>query len=384
MSPALTGALIALPWIALPVIMLARLRHSTALDGYPPVTDADAPMVSIIVPARNEAHHIDACVRSVLSSAYPRFEVIVVDDHSTDGTGEIARAIGDPRVRVIANPDLPKGWVGKQWACHNGAQHATGALLLFTDADTRHGPELLPRAVRAMQVRGADLMSVAGYQIMESFWEKAVQPQVFAMILLRYGGTDTMSRSTDPYAKIANGQYLLLRADRYRETGGHEAVKWHIAEDMRMAQEWTRRGLSVQLVVALSYMQTRMYASLREIIEGWGKNVYAGGRDAVPLGPLGQKLLRITFPAPALFTLAPVVGLVGGLVGAFSATVLAWGAISYAVAVLFWLVIYALSRQPVWYAFVYPIGAGVLLWIFTRAAWRGDNVMWKGRDYTVG
>ena len=117
------------------------------------------PFVSAIIPARNERRNIERCVRSVLSAHYPSFEVIVVNDHSTDGTDDVRaqRRAADARLRVVDAPDLPAGWFGKQWACTTGARAARGELLVFTDADTRHEPDLLPRAVNAMRARRRSL-----------------------------------------------------------------------------------------------------------------------------------------------------------------------------------------------------------------------------------
>src|SRR4051812_19060219 len=142
-----------LPWLAPPLVAVVRSRNSRWLDDVSAAVSANAPLVSVIIPARNERRNIERCVRSVLSTTYASIEVLVVDDHSIDGTGDIAREIasGDQRVRVISAPDLPEGWFGKQWACTAGARAARGSLLLFTDADTNHAPDLLPRAVNAMQ-----------------------------------------------------------------------------------------------------------------------------------------------------------------------------------------------------------------------------------------
>src|ERR1035437_9367986 len=136
-----------LPWGARPPAVLWGVRQRTSLAAYSPAlpTDAALELVSVIVPARDEARNMEACLRSILATTWPGIEVIVVNDHSADDTGDIARrmAAGDSRVSAIDNRDLPEGWFGKQWACHNGASVARGTFLLFTDADTRHGPELL-------------------------------------------------------------------------------------------------------------------------------------------------------------------------------------------------------------------------------------------------
>ena len=383
MSPSVIIVLAALPWVVIPAVILWRLRDSASLDAYPAQLPADAPLLSVVLPARNEAHNIEPCLRSILLTAYPNIEVIVVDDHSHDGTGDIAQRIAatDARVQVINNPDLPDGWFGKQWACHNGARAAIGALLCFTDADTRHGPELLSRSVNAMVARRADLFSVAGSQTMLTFWEKLIQPHIFVLLFAKYGGTEKVSRSTNPYDKIANGQYLLMRRDTYDRTGGHETVRTHVAEDLRMAQEWCRLGFSVQFVTGLEHMSTRMYEGLGEIIRGWGKNVYAAGRDSLDLGPIGHAVLRVIFPLPALWEIVPIGLGVGAVFGVVPPAVGIWGALVYAITAFYWGVVYRLAKQPVWRGLLHPLASAMIFVIFTRAAWKGDRVEWKGRAY---
>jgi chlorobactene glucosyltransferase len=382
-SASLWVALASLPWILVPVAVLWELRKSKSLEDYTAEPPANPPLVSVIVPARDEARNIDACVRSILASTWPAFEVIVVNDHSTDGTGDIARAIAarDARVRVVENPGLPDGWFGKQWACHNGALAARGTILLFTDADTRHAPKLLVLAVNAMRVRGADLFSVAGSMVMETFWEQLLQPHVITLIIARYGSTERLSRSKDPYMKIANGQYILATRAAYDKTGGHEAVRSHVAEDLRLAQEWCRKGYSVQMVEGFDWLSTRMYHGFGEIARGWGKNVYAAGRDTLPLGPVGRAALRLVFPLPALWEIVPAAVAIAALFGLVSPAAGVWGAICYGVSALYWAVIHFMMKAPVPLALLHPVAAVAMFGIFTRAAWKGERVEWKGRAY---
>ncbi|MFI5246130.1 MAG: glycosyltransferase family 2 protein, partial [Gemmatimonadales bacterium] len=303
MSANVAAGLAALPWLVVPCVILWRLRRTTRLGVYSPEVPVNAPLVSIVVPARNEARNIDACLRSILATTWPAIEVIVVDDHSSDGTGGIARRIGttDARVHVIDNPDLPEGWMGKQWACRNGQLTARGTFLLFTDADTRHGPALLARSMNAMRERRADLFSVGGSQTMETFWERLLQPHVFGMLVARFGDTERVNRSSDPYDKIANGQFMLMTREVYDRAGGHAAVRSHVAEDLRFAQEWTRLGYSVLIVEGFDYMATRMYAGFAVIWRGWGKNMWAAGRDTISAGPAAKAVLRIVAPLAPLW-----------------------------------------------------------------------------------
>jgi chlorobactene glucosyltransferase len=381
-SPYEIAIFAALPWVVLPLVILWRLRNTASLDAYPAAA-VETPLVSVIVPARNEARSIDACMRSILATTWPAMELIVVNDHSSDGTGDIARRIAsnDPRVEVIDNPDLPDGWIGKQWACHNGARIASAPFVLFTDADTRHGPELLARSMNAMRERRADLFTVAGSQVMETFWERLLQPHVFGMLVARFGDTERVSRSRDPYDKIANGQFMLMRRDLYDRTGGHEAVRTHVAEDLRLAQEWTRLGYSVQIVVGFDHMTTRMYEGFAEIWRGWGKNIWAAGRDTISAGPRVRALLRIVAPLVPLWEIIPPVAIAAAVVGAAPIAVGVWGTIAFAANTLFWMMIHLAFRAQVRYALLNPLAALVLVGLFARASWRGERVEWKGRSY---
>jgi chlorobactene glucosyltransferase len=380
----IVGALAATAWVMGIAFTLWRFRDSQHLDAYPAATPVDAPLVSVIIPARNEAHNIERCLRSVLATAWPRLQVIVVDDHSTDGTGALARRVASELgadVRVIPAPDLPDGWFGKQWACHTGARAATGELLCFTDADTHHGPELLARSINALIARRAELFTVAGRQEMVTFWEKVMQPMVFALLLSRYGGTEAMSRSTRPVDKIANGQFLLMRRDAYRRVGGHESVRAHVAEDLRLAQRITEMGLSAQMVLAQDHLTTRMYTSLGEIRRGWGKNVYAAGRDALRLNAFTRRLLPFVFPIPALMPAIPAIVLLLAFLGILGDGARLFGIIALSANLLFWAGVYAYARlSPLW-ALLHPLGSVVFAAICAEAAWRGSRVEWKGRRY---
>ncbi len=373
----------ALPWIALPVILLWRQRASRSLDDEAASAPADAPLVSIVIPARDEARNIARCLSSVLATSYPRIEVIVVDDHSADATHALAESVAsrDARARVLTNPDLPDGWFGKQWACTTGAGAARGEILLFADADTEHAPDLVTRAVNAMRSREADLLSIAGRQELGSFWERVVQPLVFALLALRYGSTERVTTSPHITDKIANGQCLLIRRDAYDAIGGHAAVRQVVAEDLALAQRTFAHGRRVALVLGVDQLSTRMYTSLREIVRGWRKNIFVGGISSVPGGALG----RFFYPALLLFTpivpLIPVVTLTLGLLGLVSAATLAWSAIAVAVTLAFWMLVYHRIGESPLYGFAYPLGSLVLLGIALQAVTRGQDVTWKGRSY---
>jgi chlorobactene glucosyltransferase len=318
-----------------------------------------------------------------LSNDYPRFDVVIVDDQSTDGTGDIARSIAktDARVRVIETGALPQGWFGKQWACESGARATGGDIILFADADTTQSRDLITRSVNTMLRRHADLFSVLGRQELGSFWEKLIQPQVFSIMSVRYGGTESITKSRFVKDKIANGQCLFVWRSTYEEFGGHALVKSHVADDLMMAQRYFARGKRVVLAEGLKQLSTRMYTSLSELIHGWGKNVFAGGRDSVPLGKLGRIFFPFFLLSGPLIGLLPALVLIARVFVVFPEAVVLWAAIAQTALLLWWLFVYLqLGESPV-YAVIAPLGAAVVFYIFARAWLRGQNVSWKGRSY---
>ncbi len=371
----------ALPWILIPLGVAWRFRDSRSLEDEAADAPADAPLVSIIIPARNEARNIARCVRSVLSSTYPALEVIVVDDHSTDGTGDLAREAvhDDARLRVIQPPPLPDGWFGKQWACASGAAAARGEILCFADADTQHSSDLVTRSVNAMRRGRADLFSIAGRQELGGFWERLIQPQVFTMLLARYGGTETVTRSPRVHDKIANGQCIFVRRSAYDAIGGHGAVRDKVAEDLMLAQRMFAAGHHVALAVGIDQLSTRMYTSLRELVAGWSKNIYAGGIDAMPFGRVGRALFPVALLLPFLVLLAPPLTLLFAPV--LSTAAITWAGAATLASLAFWAAVYTRIGEPVVYALLYPLGAALMLGIALRAIVRGRRVAWKGRQY---
>jgi len=375
----------ALPFVVMPVVTAIRVRRSRPLTEESAEPPPNAPLVSVVIPARNEAGNIERCVRSVLTTNYPRLEVVVVDDQSTDGTGDIARSIAetDARIRVIGSEPLPEGWFGKQWACENGARLARGDIILFADADTTHSSDLVTRSVRTMRRRNADLFSVAGRQELGSFWEKLVQPQIFGIMAVRYGGTESVTKSRFVSSKIANGQCLFVRRSAYDELGGHGLVKSHAADDMMLAQRFFARRKNVVLALGIEQLSTRMYTSLRELIDGWGKNVFSGGRDSAPFGAVGRLLYPLMLLSAPLPGFLPALVLIASPFAGLPPALVLWAAITQTALLLWWLYVHRTIGESPLYAFLSPLGAAMVFYIFLRAVVRGRRVTWKGRDYLV-
>ncbi|HEY7235243.1 MAG TPA: glycosyltransferase family 2 protein [Gemmatimonadaceae bacterium] len=375
----------AAPWVALPPLAMLRVVRSRSLADESDAPPPNAPRVSVIVPARNESRNIARCVQSILATRYAPMELIVVDDHSTDDTAERARAAsaGDDRFRLVTSSPLPNGWFGKQWACSTGASAATGGVFLFTDADTTHAPDLLPRAVGRLVRERDDLLSVAGRQEMKGFWERLLQPQVFWILVLRYGGTESVNHATRAENVIASGQCLLVRREAYDAVGGHGSVRGKVAEDLALAQRFFRAGLRVRLVRGDDQLATHMYGSLSELTAGWGKNMFAGGIDAMPGGAVGRALFPFVLPVVPLMTLSPAIVAFLAFAGSMSAAWRLWSVLCVAANLLWWALVYRGFHQRVWYALLHPLGAAVVLFIVLRAIVRGRRVGWKGREYVA-
>ena len=379
---ALADLLPALPWAVpfLAFVRLANLRPALAAD---PPADPRTHRVSVIIPARNEAATIETVVRSALATAHENFEIIVVDDRSTDATAAIVERIaaGDARVRLVHGAELPAGWYGKPWACVQGWRAATGDVLLFTDADTRHTPLLLPHALGALDAGRGDLVTVNPHQRCESFWERVVMPQVWVLLGVRFHPA-AVSRARRARDVIANGQFILMRRGTYEAIGTHEAVRHEVAEDLALAQLVHARGLRVWFAFATRLMETRMYHDLPHIVEGWSKNIYLGGRRSFPDEPLLAALVPVALAGAMLFWLVPVIALGLVLAGAVVEAVLVPVLAAIAISTAFWSVVSLGMRIPPWYGLVYPLGALVVLFIVARSTWRGAaKIEWKGRSY---
>ena len=312
------------------------------------------PAVSFIIPARNEAHNLPTLLRSLASQPVKPHEIIVVDDGSTDRTAELARELG---TTVIASQPLPDGWRGKTWACHQGAQAATGDLLLFVDADTWFEPDGLARILSGY-IGGA--CSVGPYHAVRKPYED-----------LSLFFNFNMTVGTVPSGLF--GQMLLVDRESYRRVNGHETVKGRILENFFLAGQFQAAGIPVRSGTGRGVISFRMYPNgLRELIAGWTKGFAAGAGQT----PRGTLLLVVAWMIGLMF--APLGWLMTGDSWSWGATYL------LCAAQVGWF-----SRQIGafrWFtALLYPVPLGFFFAVFTRSALRsGKAVTWKGREIRAG
>ena len=279
--------------------------------------------------------------------------------------------------------------MGKPWACAQGAREATGDLLLFTDADTVHAPELLGRAVAGMLEDRGDALTLLGRQIMETFWERLIQTHMMAAIVFRFPNPGKPLRPERWRNAIANGQFILFDRTAYEEIGGHEAVKGEIVEDQRLAQILCRSGKRLAIRGAEGVFATRMYRSLGESIRGWSKNMRLAARQMVPSWAASIVLPAAIVASVSLWIVPPVVLLLSVLLPAVAGagwgggTWVTWSAWITGSSVLLWSLAGRRLGAPLWTGLFYPLAAAVVNYIFLRSWIRGGRVEWKGREYRV-
>ncbi len=237
------------------------------------MTISKAPAVSVIVPARNEEACLGRCLESLVTQQGIPFEIIVVDDGSTDRTEEIARSFcgKGAALTMMPAPSLPENWTGKNNAMAAGAKIAKGKWLLFTDADTFHKPGSLARAIAEAEREGAALLSYSPAQQVHTFLERAVMPVIFAELAATY----SPAKVRDPKSPIAaaNGQYLMISREPYEAVGGHAKIARDLLEDVAMARMMKASGRKIWFRYGGDAVCTRMYRSWPQMKEGWTKNL---------------------------------------------------------------------------------------------------------------
>jgi len=257
------------------LMSIRRLPRSGSLKEWP--------VVSILLPARNERKRIQACLESLARQDYPDYEVLVLDN-SDDDTGEIAGEVARQyrHVRVIKGLPQPPDWAGKNFACHQLSKQARGQWLLFVDADTVHKPGMLRGAISLANSENASLLSGFPHQITSSLAQQIIVP-AFYFILLSWVPFWIPFRPGKSRANFAIGQFMLFSSSEYRRIGGHELIKTHLLDDVWLAIETGKAGGKVVTADLSKYVSCHMYETVMDMWNGFGKSIYS----VIALSPLG-------------------------------------------------------------------------------------------------
>ena len=351
---------------------LQLLDQQAAKSSHPIGT----PNVSVLIPARNEAANILPMVESILKQDYPNFQILVLDDNSEDETGLILAELANLNSRVcfLQGQPLPEGWMGKQWACHQLAQAATGELLLFTDADTRHSPQTLSNAIAVLLAERTDLLTALPHQEMLTWGERLIVPllywsfMVFIPLSLAY-------RIKIPALSMAIGQFILIRRQALEQIGGFEAIRKNAADDLSLVRRVKAQGLRWKVIDGGMDIRCRMYTNFEQAREGISKNLFAVFDYRILPFIFVWLWLGLVFIGPLVVLAA---GALSGLVSQIS---LLLAGIAVLEAFLLWLIVVRRFRFPIRVAMFYPFNILTAIVLALRAVILNiqGKATWKGR-----
>lgn len=321
--------------------------------------------ISILVPLRNEAENVNGVIHSLINQqGLHDFEVIALDDASTDRTRELLNDISDSRLSVIDGAELPEGWLGKNFACHQLALRAHGEILVFVDADVRLSPYAVNNSIHAMRKWRWSFISPYPRQIAITFVERLAQPLLqwswFATLPLRIA--ELASR---PSMVVANGQFLIMTRAAYLQSGGHEAIKSEVLDDLELARSMIRSGFRGNVAEASAIAECRMYASASELLEGYAKSQWKAFGN--PVGAVIASLILF------MTCILPIcVGVSGDIRGWYG----------YFAIALTRILVGLRTRSTLSSALLHPISAGLWIYLIVLSWIRKANgtLVWRGRS----
>jgi len=357
-------------------LLTVLVNHFTVhrFDQYP--LAKTFPRLSVLVPARNEEHNIEACVASLLVQDYPDFEVIVLDDQSTDGTARILAQLGrdNSRLKVLDGTPRPEGWLGKHWACQQLAQVATGELILFTDADTRHTPDMLKASVSALVAEHADLLTAFPREEVVTWGERLLVPVIgwgiFTFIPIRL-----VQKLRWPALSITIGQFMLFRHTAYDAVGGYEAVHAEVVDDVCLGRLIITSGHQWRLLDGTRHISCRMYRGFWEAVAGFSKSLFAVFDYRILPYFFGWLLVGTAFIEPA-------VALVSRWVRhPLTPLPLEYAALSVGLSIVLWMVAYRRFKFPAYLVFYYPLSLALFIAVAVRSFFQTatGTTTWKDR-----
>ncbi len=380
-------------WIVFAYLMSVGRERMTKLRQGKYKLPASPPLVSILIPAKDEGSHIRTCIERVLQQDYPAFEVIAINDRSSDDTGaildELVRShadsceagsdparVGVKTLRAVHIADLPSGWLGKCHALDEGAKHAKGEWLFFVDSDVKLDPEALSRIAALAIDRKCDAVSITTTIQTEHFIEKLMLPLLAATWITMFMADQT-NEDSEPDKALANGQVFLIRADIYNQVGGHAAVKDRIVEDVELMRLMKKSGLKTRFYAGRHLASTRMHTHFKQMLHGWAR-IFAG----TSRGKIWPMLLAMPFFVVCVLSVYPI--LIGSII---------FGATYWLVASLIHFIVMTICMGLMWvwsgnnpiYALLLPISVPIELWILGFSIRRAisGTIDWRGAQLSL-
>ena len=368
--------------ISLLLLLFNTLRNAILFHHVKKIDEKleEMPMISILVPARNEEDTIEACIRSLCEQDYDNYEVIVLNDHSQDATGDILHQLQSEycdRLSVIEGTLLPNHWIGKPHACHQLSLKASGEYILFTDADTIHDRHSISSLISYAQKHKIDMLSAVPKQQLHLFWEHVAVPFIHTLYLT-YLPHDLIMNNPNPQFAAANGQALLFKRESYLEIGGHTSVSSSIAEDIDLAIRMKSFGKRLCHSSALEIISCRMYRTSRDVFTGFSKNVFATMHFDIYKLLFFVTHLFFTYVFPFI---ALIIGIVfnESLIMIFSGTSILLGMSLRTIIAMYF-------GYPMWHAFLHGLTAFTfIVFAIYSAIWsmKKNGTEWKGRTYSL-
>ncbi len=372
------------------IILIINLFTFYRLKPHLETQTSTQPLISVLIPARDEEQSIERCVRSLVTQTYERLEILVLDDHSSDATPTIVQGIIDElpieqknRLRLLHGAELPAGWGGKNFACHQLSQQASGDYLFFTDADTTHDPKMVSSVLTNMQNHNVSLLTAHPDYELASLGERLIVP-LLTFTIMTLLPVALIPRRPEPSLATGNGQLLCFERLAYKAIGGHASVKNRILEDVLLARAVKTAGYRMLYVDAQDLVRCRMYHSFNEVWSGFSKNLFALYSYALPFALIALLLNILLFIAPPLLVTA-------ALLFPLPAAVLLLALASYSLAVLMRLLltlrfVHTQRGLMLLLCFLHPISIALeclILLNSIRWHYRKKGTVWKGRQYST-
>ena len=354
---------------------------STANYSLPESLKKSPPLVSIMIPARNEAENIKRCLRSLLKQDYPNIEILVLDDNSNDSTSLSVKKLAerDSRIKLIAGKPLKRGWMGKCYACWQLSKYAKGKYLIFTDADTLHFENSVSSAIGCLTGNNLDALSVIPRQIMVSLHERLVITWVHFGILSLLP-LFLITKSKNPLFCTANGQFLLFKREVYRKIGGHKSVKAKILEDIHISKMVKKHGYKFMIFDGSRNIYCRMYRNFHELIRGFSKFMFAAFNFKLFTIVVVITLISVLFLFP--FILLPL----GIFIFDWPDIIIDLIILQIFIILIMRIILAFRLKSRVFDTLLHPLSMIYVILICINSVLQtrfGEGVYWKGRRYDV-